>query len=95
MISSRTFILGEEKYVEFEVGSRNPNESIVVTNATYKLIYHKTEETECEGNCEIDGRYLRILLAPTQRGIYHLLLTVEVPPEILKGTIDIVVKECD
>ena len=61
----------------------------------YKLIDHKTEEIECEGVCQIDGRCLRIFLTPTHKGLYHLVVNVEIPPEKLKVYVDIVVKERD
>ena len=95
MIESRTFLLGEEKYIDFMVCSKDADETIVITDAKDKLIEHKTESIESEGVCQIDGRCLRVFLSPSHKGLYHLVVNVEIPPEKLKAYIDIVVKERD
>ena len=93
MNDSRTIIFGEERYVDFLVCSRDPNESIVVTEASYQFINHRTGKTESEGACLIKDRCLRVLLCPEHKGIYHLIVTAVVPPETIKGVMDVVVKE--
>ena len=93
MNDSRTLIYGEERYVDFLVCSRDPNESVVVTDASYQLIDHRTGKTESEGACLIKDRCLRVLLRPNFKGIYHLIITAVVPPETIKGVMDVVVKE--
>lgn len=73
------FMLGERKFIDFEVTSKNKN--FVITNATYELSYNG--EVIESGDCEIKGHELSVLLtSPEEKGTYILKVFYEIPPEI-------------
>lgn len=80
----RKFILGEEKYLDFEVRSKSLH-TIVITSAYYKLM--RGANVILSGNCEINGDRISILLEPPERGDYVLELTYTVAPETRKEKI--------
>lgn len=72
------FMLGERKFVNFEVTSKN--EDFVITSATYELSYGG--EVIDSGNCDIDGHEISVLLtSPEEKGTYILKIFYEIPPE--------------
>ena len=83
----RTFILGEEKYLDFKVTSRK-GETIVILSANYALLdFYDNEKTIKDGVCEIDGDNISILLEPPTKGDYIVELTYVVAPETRKARV--------
>ena len=76
------FILGERKYIQFEINS-SINQRVVITSATWKLL--KGDDVIDDGECEItDGNTLDVLLYPVERGSFTLVIEYAIPPEIRK-----------
>lgn len=81
-MNSIRFALGEQRYLEFEVRPRRPNDTVVITEAVWAMQQNgATVET---GSCEVDGKMLRALIAPAVQGVYQLEIAVTVPPEVRK-----------
>lgn len=73
------FMLGERKFVNFEVTSKTAD--FIITNATYELSYNGSVVES--GNCEIDGHEISVLLtSPDEKGTYIMKVFYEIPPEI-------------
>lgn len=72
------FMLGERKFIDFEVTSKN--EDFIITSATYELSYNG--EVIESGDCVIDGHGLSVLLtSPEEKGTYIMKVFYEIPPE--------------
>ena len=73
------FMLGERKFVNFEVTSKT--EDFIITNATYNLSYNgEIIET---GECIIEDHEISVLLtSPEEKGTYIMKVFYEIPPEI-------------
>lgn len=84
----RSFIWGEEKYVDFQVKNRD-NRPAVVTEADFTLF--KDFQIVQQGECEIDGSFVSALVDPPDVGKYLLEVRYTVPPETRKVK---VVVEC-
>jgi len=95
MTEKAYFELGEKKYVCISVRSTN-REPFDVTSAKY--ILRNGDQTEASGSCEIDRRsdtetILSALIQPMIKGAtYTLEYTYEIPPEILKHEVRVLVK---
>lgn len=73
------FMLGERKFVNFEVTSKTTD--FIITSATYELSYNGTVVES--GDCEIDGHEISVLLtSPDEKGTYIMKVFYEIPPEI-------------
>ena len=73
------FMLGERKFVNFEVTSKTAD--FIITNATYELSYNGSVVES--GACEIDGHEISVLLtSPDEKGTYVMKVFYEIPPEI-------------
>lgn len=89
-----TFELGEKKYVCISVRSTN-RKPFDVTSAKYVL--RNGEQKEISGECEINPKsdtetVLSALIQPMIKGgAYTLEYTYEIPPEILKYEVRILV----
>ncbi len=81
-MNSIRFALGEQRYLEFEVRPKRQNDTVVITEAVWTL--SQNGEPTDGGDCEVDGRIIRMLISPAGKGVYQLELTVTVPPEIRK-----------
>lgn len=81
-MNSIRFALGEQRYLEFEIRPRRANDTVVITVASWALQQNGT--TIENGDCEVDGKTIRALIAPTDEGVYQLELSVTVPPETRK-----------
>ncbi|MEA5136428.1 MAG: hypothetical protein VB035_09875 [Candidatus Fimivivens sp.] len=81
-MNSIRFALGEQRYLEFEIRPRRTNDTVVITAASWEL--QKNGTTIETGNCEVDGKTIRALIAPADKGVYQLELSVTVPPETRK-----------
>lgn len=81
-MNSIRFALGEQRYLEFEVRPQRQNDTVVITEAVWSL--SQNGETADGGTCEVDGTIVRALIAPTEKGVYQLELSVTVPPETRK-----------
>lgn len=79
----RSWILGENKYVELEVRSKRA-ESIVVSQANWTLTQDAASEAEQTGTCEVNGGLISALVEPRQTGAYTLEITYKMPPETRK-----------
>lgn len=77
-----SFIIGEKKYIQFEIRSMI-QQKVVITEATWILLDTKGKEV-LTGNCEIEDNILRLLLEPDAIGEYILEVTYSIPPEIRK-----------
>ena len=80
---SRSWILGEDKYVDLEIHSRQPGIA-VIPRAEWSLTRAGEIKAEKTGICEIDGSRISALIEPNQTGKYVLEITYEVPPETRK-----------
>ncbi|MEA5136488.1 MAG: hypothetical protein VB035_10180 [Candidatus Fimivivens sp.] len=81
-MNSIRFALGEQRYLEFEVRPRRAHDTVVITEAVWLMQQNgATVET---GSCEVDGKTIRALIAPTGQGVYQLEIAVTVPPEVRK-----------
>ena len=81
-MNSIRFMQGERRYLEFEIIPRRQNDTVVVTEASWEL--QQNGAVLDGGDCEVDGRTIRALIAPAERGVYQLELSVTVPPETRK-----------
>jgi hypothetical protein len=88
MTEQRSFILGEEKYVEFQVRSTK-TQTVIITSATYQL--SKSGAETMTGNCEIDGDIISILLEPVEKGMHLLEVTYVIAEETRKVRINLLV----
>lgn len=78
------FILGEKKYIQFEIKSMI-QQKVVVISATWSLKDAETMAEVQNGTCEIEnGSELKLLLMPEAKGSYILEVTYTIPPEIRK-----------
>lgn len=85
------FYIGEEKYVDANIVSKNKLDTIVVNEATYEL--SSTDGTVIDsGNPTIDGTKLTMLIKPPSTGVYKLKITVKVGPETIIEQANIQVK---
>ena len=81
------FILGERKYIQFEIKS-SINQTVIITSATWKLL--KDDEVVDSGDCEItEGNTLDVLLFPPGIGEFTLEVEYEIPPEVRKARCNI------
>ncbi|GEM_PF-3998292 len=81
-MNSIRFALGEQRYLEFELRPKRQNDTVVITEAVWSLTQNGGP---VDGSaCEVDGRTIRALIAPAEKGVYQLELSVTVPPEIRK-----------
>lgn len=81
-MNSIRFMQGEHRYLEFEIIPRRANDTVVITAASWELQQNGvTVET---GSCEVDGKMIRALIAPTGQGVYQMEIVVTVPPEVRK-----------
>lgn len=81
-MNSIRFVLGEQRYLEFEIRPRRANDTIVVTEAEWELL--QNGDTVASDNCEVEGKIVRALISPAEKGVYQMVLTVAVPPEVRK-----------
>ncbi len=82
-VYKRSWILGEDKYVDLEVRSTQPG-IVVIPKAEWVLRRNGVTEVEQMGTCEVNGTFISTLVEPQQIGTYTLEITYEVPPEIRK-----------
>ncbi len=82
------FMLGEKKYVWFKVISKVA-QKVVITSATWILT--DGNETIESGVCTIEENIIKILLEPTSKGVFMLQVQYEIPPEIKKTGVSVVV----
>lgn len=80
----RSWILGEDKYVELEVRRQQQPGPVVIPHAGWALVKHATGVTEQAGVCDIEGGRISMLIEPQRVGLYTLEITYEVPPETRK-----------
>lgn len=78
MISQRTFILGEKRYIQYKITS-TVGQAITIPFATYKLSV--AGESDLTGDCEIDDNIISVLVEPVKRGNYVLDITYGVMGE--------------
>ena len=81
-MNSIRFMQGEQRYLEFEIRPKRQNDTVVITEAAWALL--QNGGTVDDGNCDVDGKIIRTLIAPTEKGVYQLELSVTVPPETRK-----------
>lgn len=82
------FILGEKKYVWFKVTSKI-EQKVVITSATWQLT--DGEQILDNGVCTIEENIIKILLEPASKGVFMLQVQYEIPPEIKKTGVSVVV----
>ena len=77
----KDFIIGETKFVELEVASRDGSE-FTITSATWTL--ESMGEEVDHGTAIIDGHKVSVLLtAPEIAGRYTLIIWYNIPPEVI------------
>lgn len=77
------FILGEERYVSFEVVPTKSGEEFQILKASWELFIKG--EPEAAGDCRIDGHTIAALVCPkTKYNSYELLFTYLIGEETLK-----------
>ncbi len=81
-MNSIRFMHGEQRYLEFEIIPRRQNDTVVVTAASWELQQNGVPVDG--GDCEVNGRTVRALIAPAEKAVYQLELSVTVPPELRK-----------
>lgn len=81
MRGSINFYVGEIKEVSAQVRARNPNEIVVITKAKYSLKNIANGETAEEGNLEIDGNTISVILNADEPGTFELKFSVIVGAE--------------
>lgn len=81
-MNSIRFMQGEQRYLEFEIIPRRANDTVVITAADWTLSQNGAAVDD--GACEADGKIIRALIAPAEKGVYQLELSVTVPPETRK-----------
>lgn len=83
------FIFGERKYVWFDIRASGET-GFTIQNAKWKLKKGGKEVTS--GSCEVDsGTTVRVLLDPPERGDFILEMSYEVPPELKKSEVVVLV----
>lgn len=80
------FILGEDKHIELLIRSPN-NEPFTIISASYDL--RRYGEMEASGECDINGHYLDIKLAPQCKACYVLEVTYMVADSTRKARIEV------
>ena len=88
MIAQREFLLGEEKYIDFQVLSTIA-QTIEITSATF--ILSKSGATDVTGDCVIDGDKISVLLEPIATGTYVLEVTYLIGDETRKIKVNVLV----
>ncbi len=83
------FEAGEVRRIEFRAKSRDPFETMVITQAEWTLRSIRTEETLASGSAEIRGDRIMSLVPLIDEGRYIFELTATIPPEVIKERIDI------
>ncbi len=82
-MESRNYLVGEKKYIEFEVTSCE-DEALVITDASYTL---ESDGIIVEtGVAEVNGNEIKILLDTDEPGVFLLEVAVTIPPETIKRT---------
>ncbi len=77
-----SFFCGEKKYISAFVVAKDPNETVVITDADYELFDISEKEVVESGKCDFNANELTILLGIAKKGIYRLKITVKVGAEI-------------
>lgn len=75
------FIKGEKKNIQFLVSSKK-REPVIITDATYTLT--RNNEVVDNGDCNINGSTMSVLLELMNIGSYQLEVTYMIPPETRK-----------
>ena len=86
------FYPGEMKYITATVSPRNPNETVVISEAKYELIDSRKNTVE-QGECETDKNEIRLLLGIDQEGYYTLKITVKIGKETVIQKAGVSVRE--
>lgn len=82
------FILGEKRYISYEVFTRSGDKNFTIRNCRYQLI--KNGEIESSGEGEIDGHTIHVLVEPlTAYKSYNLVITYEIADQVLKEMLQI------
>lgn len=76
------FEKGEVRKIEYSVCSSPSNESLVITQASWKLIGPNGEVVE-SGTCDVKERKISMLIAFQVSGSFTLEVTTTIPPETI------------
>lgn len=86
------FILGEERYVSFDVVATRSDEEFTILKASWELLLNG--ELESSGDCRIDNHTVSALICPQKKyNSYDLLFTYLVGNETLKAIIQVEVMD--
>lgn len=88
-IDSISFYQGEARVVDAEIGSVDPDETIIVSSATWKLTDRGSGETVVSGNCEIDGKRISVFFGSEVTGVFVLEVTATVGRETIKQRVNV------
>lgn len=77
------FRVGEVQYVSATARAETQNEIAVINSAHYKLMHYEDKTVIDEGNCEVEGNMLRVLLTFLEEGLYTLSIKAQIGKEII------------
>ncbi len=78
------FLAGEERFVCAKLEPKDPNETVVITSAVWSLFDRCNGETVESGDCEVEGREMRVLIGSECTGLFTLEVTAKVGRETVK-----------
>lgn len=77
------FFEGERKEITATIRSKSPNETVVITSATFEVLKRYDGSTIQQGLCEVDGNEAAVLLELNEKGSYELKITASVGREVI------------
>lgn len=82
------FILGERRYISWEVKARDSKAEFIIRDCTWTLYKHG--EIESQGTGEIDGHTIHVLIEPKEAlRYYNLVVTYTIANQELKTALQI------
>lgn len=82
-MNAETFVKGERKYISYKVHARDSDAKFIIRNCQWQLIKQGVVESEGEG--EIDGHLIHVLIEPKEvYKYYSLVITYSIANQELK-----------
>lgn len=82
-MNTEVFIKGERKYISYRVQARDSEAEFLIRNCSWQLIKQGVIESEGEG--EIDGHLIHVLIEPKEAHKYYsLVITYSIANQELK-----------
>lgn len=76
------FNVGEKKYVDAIIRTKNENDVVIINEAKWEL-YETLESKIGNGNCSVSGDKVSALIETNKKGNYILSFIVTIGPEII------------